>query len=450
MKGYRLYPRLAGILVLAGLGTQAPANMGHSSSTYGVLPSDIATAQALSIFNPQVSAVYYNPGNLAATDGGELTGSILHGEHELRAESQGGAAPASRTGDIINDTPSQQLMIGMSTDMSQLFTFEHPIYFGFMAGVEKFGQEMLAFNSKSGDGAQYFRYERQPLFLTVGAGTQVWRGLDAGLSTRITLHNRATLNTQTDLAGNTQYEQMSVEAEPTFQPIAGLNLNWGETFCDVQECWMNNLDTSLSFRNDTRSKTSVDANTVIPGTIGQPGLQLNISTIDSFEPETTALGVKYDFGGFRLGVTGEYQAWSQLEDELQGDDVKTQQDGTHNLNFKDTFIPRVGGQVDVGQHLTLSGGLAYSESPLEKGTNPDVNYLDNDRMILGLGGTLNLEHAPMMDWPVRLDFGYQFHRFDERDFDLVSTKPGSPNGPYETVTADGEAHVFSGSFSLQF
>ena len=50
---------------LLTLGTSVSANMGNSPSTYGLLPGDIASAQALSIFNSQISAVYYNPANLA-------------------------------------------------------------------------------------------------------------------------------------------------------------------------------------------------------------------------------------------------------------------------------------------------------------------------------------------------------------------------------------------------
>jgi hypothetical protein len=60
------------------------ASMGNIGTTYGVLPSDLASAQALSMFNSQVSATYYNPAYLAKDSRGELTTGLLHADHELR------------------------------------------------------------------------------------------------------------------------------------------------------------------------------------------------------------------------------------------------------------------------------------------------------------------------------------------------------------------------------
>src|SRR5690606_7096028 len=158
----------AGLLSL--LSFPVLANMGNAPSTYGVLPADIASAQALSIFNTQVSAVYYNPAALAGDARGELTGGIFHADHDLQAN-----------GSTIQNAPSQQLMIGMKTDLSSLSTLEHPLYFGLMAGVEKYGQEMMAFSSSTSDYGQYFNYGRQPLFLSLGVGTSLWRGIDVGV-----------------------------------------------------------------------------------------------------------------------------------------------------------------------------------------------------------------------------------------------------------------------------
>ena len=75
----------------------ALASMGNIGTTYGVLPSDIASAQALSLFNDQVSATYYNPAALAKDPRGELTTGLMHAEHELRAKSLGGADAVSYT-----------------------------------------------------------------------------------------------------------------------------------------------------------------------------------------------------------------------------------------------------------------------------------------------------------------------------------------------------------------
>ena len=125
--------------VLAGAGVMsvspAMASMGNIGTTYGVLPSDLASAQALSLFNSQVSATYYNPAYLAHDDRGELTTGLLHADHELRASSLGGAAPLPRNSDVLQDSPSQHTLLGMKTDLSSLTRFNHPMYLGFMLAM---------------------------------------------------------------------------------------------------------------------------------------------------------------------------------------------------------------------------------------------------------------------------------------------------------------------------
>jgi hypothetical protein len=140
----------------------ASASMGNLGTTYGVMPIDVATAQSLSMFNDQVSATYYNPASLTKDTRGELTTGILHAEQELRS------ANPNANGDVLANSPSQHVLIGMKTNLGSLTRFKHPIYLGFIAGVEKYGKEMLAFNSQTSENGQFLQYGKEPLFLNVG------------------------------------------------------------------------------------------------------------------------------------------------------------------------------------------------------------------------------------------------------------------------------------------
>ncbi|MGB1765495.1 MAG: aromatic hydrocarbon degradation protein, partial [Alloalcanivorax xenomutans] len=51
-------PRRLGAAALLLAPAIASANMGNIATSYGVLPSDVATVQALSMFNTQVSTTY--------------------------------------------------------------------------------------------------------------------------------------------------------------------------------------------------------------------------------------------------------------------------------------------------------------------------------------------------------------------------------------------------------
>ncbi len=440
--------RHAGLTSLAfiALTPTAMANMGNIGTNYGVLPGDVASAQALSLFNSDVSATYYNPAYLAHDERGELTLGLLHADHDLRISSQGGAAPLGRSSDVIQDTPSQQTLIGMKTNLSSLTKSEHPIYFGFIAGVEKYGEEMLAFNSSTSNSGQYFSYGRQPLFLNLGGATEVLRGIDVGLTARVTLHADAELYAYTDLQGNTSLESLNVSAKPSIRPIFGMNVNWAETFCGGGDCLFDGIETALSFRGHSNTETKVEATTIIPGTIPSPGLNLAIATLDAYQPDITSLGMLYRSDRWRLGLTLEYQAWSDLSDEFESDTIKDQA----NLNFQDVLIPRLGGEFRVNDMLTLTGGVAFQESPLEGKRSLDVNYLDADRTLIGLGATLELRDPPVLAYPLSLSFGYQYQMIDERDFELTSTDPMVPVNPYETVTTEGDVSVFSGSMTMKF
>lgn len=416
------------------------ANMGNIGTTYGLLPTDIASAQALSMFNTQVSATYYNPAYLAKDPRGELTGGFLHGAHELRAEG------ADRTGSIVSDRPSQNVLIGMKTNLSSLTRVKHPIYLGFVAGVEKLGKELLAFNSETSSSGQFLTYERQPLFLNLGGATTLWRGIDAGFATRITLHSEASLSATTDLAGNTQYESLSVNAKPSIRTILSTSIDLGETLCPDSDCFLDGFETAFVYRSSSNTRTTVEANTVIPGLIpASDPLQFAISTYDSYQPTVYAVGLQYSSSDWRVGLTLEQQNWSDLEDEFAGDDIKDQA----AAQFDDILIPRIGGEMKLGETFGVTAGLAFQPTALKSTSTQDVNYFDNDKYIVGLGLSAEYKRTRILAYPVRLDLGYQYQMLQERDFTINTTNPDASNNG-TVVSTDGDVHVFSGSVTLKF
>lgn len=427
------------------------AAMGNTANTYGLLPTDVGTAQALSLFNTQASALYYNPAYLTQDERGELTVGLLHGEHELDITSlgnpSGGGAAVIRDGKRANVADTQQQVIALKTDLTDMTKFEHPIYFAIIAGVEKFGEEMLAFQSQNSREGQSLNYGRQPLFLNLGGGLELGNGITSGASAHISLRNEASLVASADLAGVTKYEELNVKAKPIIRPVLSMNLEWDKIFCGKEDCGIwTGLETAFAFRGHTEARTAVASNLTIPGTVIDPGITVLIDTIDSYQPDIFSAGVLYHFSdNFRAGFTVEQQNWEDLEAELERDTVKDQA----NAQFKDIIVPRVGAEWTVNKHMILFGGVAYQESPLESIQTPDVNYYDNDKVVIGVGSSLIIHNPPILAYPVRLDFGYQYQMLEEREFELTSTEPGVTN-PYERVSTEGDVHVFSGSVTLKF
>ena len=425
----------------AGFSLNASASMGNIGTTYGVMPVDVATAQSLSMFNEHVSATYYNPSYLTSDERGELTGGILHAEQELRS------SRSDADGDIISDSPSQHVLIGMKTNLASLTRFDHPIYLGFIAGVEKYGKEMLAFSSETSETGQYLQYGKEPLFLNIGGATPLWRGISGGFSVRVTLEAAAQLDAVSTLGGETSRERLAVNAEPSLKSILGTTIKWGDTLCPDSDCFLDGWESAVTYRTKSSASTSVDSNIIVTQTIPDPGLSLAVATIDSFQPETFAIGTQYKGDGWRIGGSIEQQNWSELEDEFAGDTIKDQENvsAANRIRFDDILVPRIGAEYQLSRHFAVRGGLAYEESPLKTTRNPELNYLDTDKIVAGLGISATYERTRVLAYPVRLDIGYQYQQLQDRDFTIVDY-----DGNEQQATADGDVHVISGSITLKF
>lgn len=425
----------------AGFSLNVSASMGNLGTTYGVMPVDVATAQSLSMFNEQVSATYYNPSYLTSDERGELTGGILHAEQELRS------SRSDADGDIVSDSPSQHILIGMKTNLASLTRFDHPIYLGFIAGVEKYGKEMLAFSSETSETGQYLQYGKEPLFLNIGGATPLWRGISGGFSVRVTLEAAAQLDAVSTLGGETSRERLAVNAEPSLKSILGTTIKWGDTFCPDSDCFLDGWESAVTYRAKSSASTSVDSNIIVTQTIPDPGLSLAVATIDSFQPETFAIGTQYKGDGWRIGGSIEQQNWSELEDEFTGDTIKDQESvsAANRIRFDDILVPRIGAEYQLSRNFAVRGGLAYEESPLKTTRNPELNYLDTDKIVAGLGISATYERTRVLAYPVRLDIGYQYQQLQDRDFTIVDY-----DGNEQQATAEGDIHVISGSITLKF
>ncbi|WP_286803705.1 outer membrane protein transport protein, partial [Marinobacter sp. UBA2498] len=212
-------------------------------------------------------------------------------------------------------------------------------------------------------------------------------------------------------------------------------------------CWLSGWETALAYRAKSASSTSVDANIIVSQTIPDPGLALAVTTIDSFQPETWVIGTQYQGDGWRIGGSIEQQNWSELEDEFAGDTIKDQASlsPAARMQFDDILVPRIGGEYRLNDNFMFLTGVAYRESPLKTTRNREVNYLDTDKISIGLGLSATYNRTRFLAYPVRVDLGYQYQMLQKRDFTIVDF-----NGNEEDVTADGDIHVFSGSVTLKF
>jgi hypothetical protein len=435
--------------LFASLMQCAYAGMGESATAYGLGPSNVGSVQSFSLFSDDAWSVYYNPAAMARSKTGYFSAVVQHGEQDLRATSIGGPDPFPRNSDTLQSTDSQLLLIGLKSSLSGATSFDHPIYFGINIGVDEYSKNILPFSANTERAGQYLRYGQQPLYLSFGGATEIFSGVNAGFSARINIHAQATLEARSDLSGNTDSEKLSLSAKPSVSPTVGVNLIWSDMLCGQDKClprWLGGLETSIVWRGDSEVQTAVDADVVIPGVIPAPGLALSLFALDTYQPEVIGVGFLYPLSRWSIALSVEQQKWSTLADRLEKDSVRNQA----NLEFDDTLVPRLGVQWQCTDALKLSAGLAIEKSPLKGRRSEDVNFLDSDKTVAGLGAAYRFNRVIGLSVPLELAVGYQYQQLEPRDFELTFIGSSSAPDPYETVRAEGEIHIVSGSVSLQF
>lgn len=438
------------------LSSAACASMGNVGSNFGLMPNDVATTQALSMFSNQPSAVYYNPAYLARDRKGAVSAAFLLTEQQLTAQGTGKPDPIV-VDNVVEGDPNYNILLGFKTDLSKMLKDDRAIVLGFMLGAERTGTSLLAFDSSSSQTAQSLKYGKESLFLSLGTGLNIMPGFDVGASTRITLNAQAKLTSDAQVSGQTSFEGLQVSASPSIQPILSGNLHWGELLCPNDKyCWAKGLETAATWRYASDFSTGVDANAQVPNLISS--LPLVISTLDSYQPETFSAGIQYNLYKIRLGASADYQLWSGLNDKFKSDTVKDQA----LLKFKDVLIPRVGFEYRLDKEFSVLGGVSYEPSPLVSTESLDVNYVDNDKIVMGLGFSYLIEKPMFLSQPLRLDFGYQYHLLQDRDFNLTTTRnakdgdcggrrtPDNKPMRCEGVTAGGDVHVLNAAVHLTF
>jgi long-chain fatty acid transport protein len=422
---------LSASVALALTAGTAQASMGNLGSTFGLTPVDIASAQSFSLFNSQSSAAYYNPSALSATDQGEMYLGLLS------------ATPDITAGDKSFDEATQPLVAGMNINVTSLFNFSYPIYFGLIAGIENYGSEMMAFNSETSVDGQLANYGEKPLFVAASGSIQILPGFHVGAGAQVSLHANAAMGLETELDGSAAgNETVAVAAEPVITPIAGITLDFGRMFCGYDRtCAGNGISFAAAYRGESYGQAIIVAGASIPDVVAN--LPINLTTYDAYQPDIISAGVKVKAGIFSIAVSAEQQNWSDLNDLMAGDTVKDQA----NVGFEDIIIPRAGVELNFNDSLKLMAGASYEESPLdpEKAT-VNVNYLSADKLVVGAGISYHHKGTGLTAYPWQVDLAYQLQILNPTDH-IVSHEDSANDS---TVELEGTVSVISLSFATKF
>ncbi|MDX2320163.1 MAG: hypothetical protein QNK26_06130 [Moritella sp.] len=409
----------------------AQASLGNLGTTFGLSPVDIASAQSFSLFNSQSSAAYYNPSALAATDRGEMYVGLLS------------ATPDITAGEQAFDEATQPILAGMNVNVTNLFNFSYPVYFGLIAGIENYGTEMMAFSSKTSPTGQLANYGEKPLFVAASGSIQIIPGLTIGGGAQVSLHADANMSLESELDGTSAAnENVAVAAEPVITPIAGITLDIGRMMCGSDKgCAGNGITFAAAFRGESYGQANIKAAATITQTVSD--LPINLLTYDAYQPDIISAGIRFKAGMVSLAVSAEQQNWSDLNTLMLSDTVKDQA----SVGFEDIIIPRAGIEFNFNDTIKLMAGASYEVSPLDPDkATLDVNYLSADKLVMGAGFSYFHKGTGLTAYPWQIDLAYQLQVLDPTDH-TISHQDSASNS---SVELEGTVSTISLSFATKF
>jgi long-subunit fatty acid transport protein len=443
----------------------ALASFGNNAQTFGLSATDVGSAQAFSGFHNGPSSVYYNPAQLAKGEQNQFVLGYFYADPQLDIKSNGGPDPAPRSGgDQADIDTNNTVQIGFRLNLNDTLIPDQPAGFGLMLGIDDKARTLMKIDDRvSKRGGQYARYGEKPLFLAMGFGFEIVPGVSFGAGSHITIKSSAPVQLNSELDGTTSDETIVVESRTDFAPLASLHADFGQIGCS-SNCTDTGTQAFLSFRGENDFKVDLEANAVIPGTIEEPGLDLIVLALDSYQPDIWASGVRIPFtDNYSLAIGYEYQRWSKLDHILQDAKRNAVKDQA-NASFRDIYVPRVGLELtDLNRMFGYSDavkwrvqlGYAYERSPLKSGLTPDANLLDGNKHILAVGSEWTFMHLWQFAHPFTVGFSYQYQMVRDRDFTISSTQWNSTTQQYEVtptenVTAGGDVHSASLSITSRF
>jgi long-chain fatty acid transport protein len=153
------------------------------------------------------------------------------------------------------------------------------------------------------------------------------------------------------------------------------------------------------------------------------------STRQSFElPAETRTGFWVaPYPELRLELDLVWMAWSGVDSTTTSYDPDVFGDGptvTTPRNWDDTLSARLGAEGDLGDHWTLSGGIAREPSPVPAATL-EPGFARGDAMVYGVGMTYRIRN-------IAFDLAYSFHQYDDRSAGNQEPLNPSRRGTYES------------------
>ncbi len=398
------------VIFIVGLMVQ-PSALAGPFETYGFGSRSIGLGNAVTADSNDLSALYYNPANLADAPSGAMIG-FLFGFNDLSVNLKSRPAgrdvptlmydtlPADDPATAANEEAASHSIRPLATEdlpQKRRNTSNKQVDAGVLAGLAlDFGLDWFTVGMAvyapmtqvadigiryADEREQYFTNqlhysmignpETKPMILgSVAFKPLSWFKLGLGLNA----HGKIQVKTHMFMPDPLDQENINLTTET--KAVYALAIHAGMQFEPLS--W---LGIGLSFRDETWYPMDIDNELQFWNFEvyqGEPITTQRFRYTFSYTPRDLNLGFRFGTGEFwKIDTDVTWRMWS-------GYRVDT--DSGSEAPFDDQFIPRIGAELRPLAWLAVRAGLSYVKSPISEQTGR-TNYVDNDRVdaTVGLG-----------------------------------------------------------------
>ncbi len=415
--------RIAVFVFLCGLtllASTANAGLGGIPYLYGFGARGAAMGQAYTALADDASSAFFNPAAMAALPQSNLALSYVYAQPEFMGGQKGNEQRFDKSNRVVE--------LNMAQKLNSLFQKDWDLAFGLNISLDDNGDGFIRFNDTQNTNGMFYRYGPTSFTLNAALGWKIqdWFYMGGGIMT--TLHSKSTFFVNTDLAGHTSHQGITLDANLSLAPVGAFFFRFKP------------VDIGLTYHGKTVGgfqPITVNA-TADVGSSPLASLPMILYYKDNYMPQRLALGLGWHADQWVYATADiVYYGWGDFTHQAKIDDLPRQDIA---FSFHDTFVPHLGLEFTplAGEGFHIRAGYGYEESPVGKGGSSENMILDNSKHVTGFGLGYTFLNPSGLKYPLSLDASYLGQYLVKRQ--MVSTDnvkyecSGYLNGVAATLT----------------
>jgi long-subunit fatty acid transport protein len=395
---------------LYGVGSSSTALLGANRN----IPYEASS----SIYNPAMQNLYektqLNVGWIYAVDDFEQPTNVV-----VENEFIGGSNVNNR-GDVDTDVDDTNNIF-----LSSVFVFERKgkkKSIGVHLSIPT--EKIVGVETQSAYYPQYAMYFADTQRITLN-GAYAWSPTDTfhvGLGFHFYMTTGSTVKTilpaSDAMNPRTSTVDIKLEVKPSVAPVLGMIWN-PEPSHFFGFNYIGERDAEMVF--DAKNNVNVLSASPIP-------VNFEGSSSLYYDPEIYSLAYSYQGISWDIHASVDWERWSEFEGSsviMKFDSDTSFQQFLDSSEYEDILTPKLSFVYKYGKN-DYYFGIGYRPTPVPKPTG-NLNYLDSDRYMLGLGYGRKLDYVPFLsDEPSQIFLHFQAHSLKEESVTKTGNQIGAP------------------------